>query len=212
MTDIRTIRADIIAAALPHIPFDGWTLAAMRRGAVDAGYDEATATRAFPYGSGDMVQAYSRALDRHMLERLKRMKLDPMKVRERIAAAVRVRLEEMAPHREAVRRAVAVSALPLNAPTAAKCLYDAVDAMWRAAGDTATDWNYYTKRALLAGVYSSTVLYWLDDRSEDSAESWAFLERRIDDVMRIPRISKRVRQFGERLRKPVRFGSAERTY
>jgi ubiquinone biosynthesis protein COQ9 len=89
-------------------------------------------------------------------------------------------------HREAVRRALGLLALPHNAPVAATTLWRTVDAIWYAAGDTATDFNYYTKRGLLAGVYSATVLYWLEDRSEGLADTWTFLDRRIGDVMRVP--------------------------
>lgn len=188
MTDgIDALRERIIEAALPHVPFDGWTQRAMRRGAEAIGQDAATARRAFPYGAVDMVREYSRILDRRTAEALAGRDLDRLRVRERVAAGVTTRLELMAPHREAVRRALSVLALPLNAPMGMRCLYDTVDLIWRAAGDTATDWNFYTKRTLLAGVYSSTVLYWLDDKSEDFADTRAFLDRRIADAMRLPR-------------------------
>ena len=120
-----------------------------------------------------------------------------MRIRDRIATAVRTRLDLLAPHKEAVRRAVAFEALPGNAPRALKAVYHTVDAMWHAAGDTATDWNFYTKRALLAGVYTSTVLIWLGDQSEDCAETWAFLDRRIEDVMRIEKAKAKVRGFAD---------------
>ena len=184
---IDELRERIIEAALPHVPFDGWTQRAMRRGAETIGEDTAAVRRAFPDGALDMVRQYSRMLDGRMADALARQDLDQLRVRERVAAGVVARLELMAPHREAVRRALTVLALPLNAPAGLRCLYDTVDLIWRAAGDTATDWNFYTKRALLAGAYSSTVLYWLDDKSEDFADTRAFLDRRIDDAMRVPR-------------------------
>jgi ubiquinone biosynthesis protein COQ9 len=123
-------------------------------------------------------------------------------VRKRIAAAIRVRLEQAAPHKDAVRRALTVLALPTNAPAALRSLYRTVDAIWRAAGDTATDWNFYSKRGLLAGVFSSTVLCWLDDTSEGHAETWAFLDRRIEDVMRVPKLTARLREACSRVARP----------
>ena len=104
---------------------------------------------------------------------------------DRVATAVRVRLEALGPHREAVSRGLAFLALPHNAALGTRCLYRTVDAIWYAAGDTATDYNFYTKRLLLAGVYTSTLLFWLNDRSEGYAQTWAFLDRRIGEVMRI---------------------------
>jgi ubiquinone biosynthesis protein COQ9 len=199
---LPTLRDEILQAALPHVPFDGWTRRAMRRGAVDAGYDTAAADRAFPYGAADIVAHYSDLSDRRMAEELARRDLGSMKIRERIAAAIRVRLEQAAPHKEAVRRALSVLALPSNAPVALRALYRTVDAVWRAAGDTSTDWNFYTKRALLAGVYSTTVLCWLDDVSDGGTETWEFLDRRIADVMRVPQIAGRVRGAFDRVVRP----------
>ena len=134
-----------------------------------------------------------------------------MKVRERIATAVRLRLEQVAPHREAVQRGLAFFALPQNAAIGLKCLYRTVDAIWYAAGDRATDYNFYSKRLLLAGVYSSTLLVWLNDTSEDQAETWAFLERRIAEVLQVAGLlgkavtgaldlpDRLARRFGDRL-------------
>ncbi len=203
--DLMTLRDKIVEAALPHVPFDGWTPRAARRAAADLGLTKADALRAFPYGAADMVAHYSDLADRRMVAELDRRDIGSMKIRERIATAVRVRLEQAAPHREAVRRALAVLALPPNVVLGGKCLYRTVDAMWVAAGDRSADWNFYSKRSLLAGVYSSTVLYWLDDRSDDLAGTWAFLDRRIADVMRIPKVTGRVRSFVDRLTSPARL-------
>jgi ubiquinone biosynthesis protein COQ9 len=199
MTDpLPTLRDAILLAALPHVPFDGWTRRAMRRGAEDAGYDAAAADRAFPYGAADMVTHYSDLADRRMADELTRRDIGKMKIRERVATIIRVRLEQAAPHKDAVRRGLSVLALPPNAPAAMRALYRTVDAVWRAAGDTSTDWNFYTKRGLLAGVYSTTVLCWLDDVSDGSVETWEFLDRRIADVMRVPQLTGRVRgAFGK---------------
>jgi len=203
--DLMTLRDKIVEAALPHVPFDGWTPRAARRAAADLGLTKADALRAFPYGAADMVAHYSDLADRRMIAELDRRDIASMKIRERIAAAARVRLEHATPHREAVRRALAVLALPSNVVLGGKCLYRTVDAMWVAAGDRSTDWNFYSKRSLLAGVYSSTVLYWLDDRSDGMADTWAFLDRRIADVMRIPKVTGRVRSLVDRLPNPARL-------
>ena len=191
MTDTKpfdrdAVREAIIDATLPHVPFDGWMQGALQQGAVDAGHDKVMALRVFPGGPIEAVEYWSQFADRRMLAALEGRDLAAMKVRERIAAAIRARLEQTAAHREAVRRALALLALPLNAGKAPALLWRTVDAIWYAAGDTATDFNYYTKRGLLAGVYSATVLYWLEDRSEGFADTWSFLDRRIADVMRVP--------------------------
>ena len=199
LTDLRD---EILLAALPHVPFDGWTRRAMRRGAEDAGYGRADADRAFPYGAADMIAHYSDLADRQMADEFARRDIGKMKIRDRIATAIRVRLEQAAPHKDAVRRALSVLALPSNAPAAMRALYRTVDAVWIAAGDTSTDWNYYSKRGLLAGVYGTTVLCWLDDVSDGNAETWDFLDRRIADVMRVPQITERVRSAVGRMTHP----------
>jgi len=206
-------REQIIAAALPHVPFDGWTLETLRRAAADAGYDPLTALRVFPRGAVEAIEAWVAQADRRMLEALERQGAGGPKVRERVALAIRLRLEELASHREAVRRALSVLALPHHAPLAARLVWRTVDAIWYAAGDTATDFNYYSKRGLLAGVYSATVMYWLEDKSEGCADTWKFLDRRLADVLRVPQALGRLREgFGRvaRFPKSVRKFSARR--
>lgn len=183
--DIETTRRRLLDATLNHVPFDGWTLTALQRAAADLDMDAATAVNAFPGGAAELIAFHSEEADRRMLDELQPLDLPAMRVRDRIAAAVRLRLEQNAEHREAIRRALAFLALPQNGPLGLKCLYRTVDAMWYAAGDTSTDYNFYTKRLLLSGVYSSTLLFWLNDESEGSAETWAFLSRRIDEVLKI---------------------------
>lgn len=188
-------RRRLLAATLPHVPFDGWTERALKAGAADLGVDWPVARRAFPGGVGAVLAFWNAECDRLMVEALAERDLDAMRVRERIACAVRLRLEPLAGHREALRLALTRAALPGNAPGALGALWRTVDAMWRAAGDTATDFNHYSKRGLLAGVYCSTLLYWLDDKSDGSAETWAFLDRRITDVLRVPRALGRLKQI-----------------
>ncbi|MGQ0663988.1 MAG: COQ9 family protein [Pseudomonadota bacterium] len=184
--DREQARLAVLEAALVHVPFDGWTLGALKQGAREGGFDPAMALRVFPGGPLEAVEFWCARADREMMQALGRRDLAGVKVRERIAIAVRARLEGEARHREAVRRALGLLGLPHNAPRAAATLWRTVDAIWYAAGDTATDFNFYTKRALLAGVYGVTLLYWLDDRSAGAADTWAFLDRRIADVMRVP--------------------------
>lgn len=183
--DIEATRRRLLERTLDHVPFDGWTMTALQRAAADEGLDGATAVNAFPGGPAELVAFHSAEADRRLLDSLQAMDLASMRVRDRIATAVRLRLEQNAEHREAIRRALAFLALPQNGPLALKCLYRTVDAMWYAAGDTSTDYNFYTKRMLLSGVYSSTLLFWLNDDSEGHAETWAFLSRRIDEVLKI---------------------------
>ena len=182
---IDETRDQLIAAALAHVPFDGWTGRALRAGADDLGLDAALAANALPGGPAELLEAFSAEIDRRMLAELERRDLKALKHRQRIATAVRAGLELLAPHREAVRRGLSFLAWPRNAALGAKCLYRSVDAIWHAAGDTSTDYNFYTKRLLLAGVYSATLLFWLNDESEGRAETWAFLDRRLAEVIRL---------------------------
>lgn len=184
--DRDAVRERIVEAALPHVPFDGWTPETLRRAAQDAGYEPVMALRVFPRGSIEAIEFWNTLADRRMLAALEKEDIASLKIRARVALAVRRRLEAAGAHREAVRRALGLLSLPHNAPIAAATVWRTIDAIWYAAGDTATDFNYYTKRGLLAGVYSATVLYWLEDKSEGQQATWEFLDRRIADVMRVP--------------------------
>ncbi|GGB29211.1 hypothetical protein GCM10011505_08220 [Tistrella bauzanensis] len=185
----------VLEAALPDLPFDGWTDDVVRRAGIATGFDPVAIRRLFPRGRVDLIVHFCDWADRRMVAELEAMGLATMPMRVRISTAVRVRLEQNALHREAIRTALGILALPQNAALGLKTLYRTVDAMWWAAGDTATDFSFYTKRATLAGVYSSTLAVWLDDRSEGFADSWAFLDRRIADVMRIQKLRGRVEKL-----------------
>lgn len=208
-TDELTARRDaILLGMLPDVAFDGWTRTAMLRGAELAGFEREAALASFPGGPAEVVDHLSDWADREMLARLAEQDLAAMKVRDRITLAVRTRLEILGPYKEAVRRSVAFLALPQNANRGPRMLYRTVDAMWFAAGDTSTDYNFYTKRMLLAGVQTSTLLYWLEDKSEDNADTWAFLDRRIADVMAVGKNIAQFKGFGgilNRLPNPLRF-------
>jgi ubiquinone biosynthesis protein COQ9 len=182
---LDAVRDQLLDAALAHVPFDGWTETAIAAGAKDVGIDAPTAQRAFPGGPLALIEHFNERADRDMAAALARHEPVPPRLRDRIALAIRLRLEANAGHREAIRRGVAFLALPQNAPIGVKCLYRTVDAIWYAAGDASTDFSFYTKRALLAGVYGATVLYWINDASEGFARTWAFLDRRIDEVLRV---------------------------
>lgn len=188
---IEQKRRDLLQATLPHVPFDGWTAAAIMAGARNLALSAAEVANAFPGGAIEMIELMSLEADQRMLEALEHEDFASMKVRARVAIAVRRRLELYTADREAVRRALARLALPQNSVLALRLLYRTVDAIWYAAGDTATDFNFYTKRALLAGVYAATVLAWLNDRSPGLEETWRFLDRRINDAMRLPRVAQR---------------------
>ncbi|MSO89277.1 MAG: COQ9 family protein [Rhodospirillaceae bacterium] len=190
--DLEATRGAVLDAALVHVPFEGWTETALIAGARDAGFDAAMALRVFPGGVNEAIEWMSLRADRRAMAALEARDLSKMRVRDRVTLAVRTRIEMEGPHREAARRTLTILAAPMNAPLGLKLLFRTVDALWYAAGDTATDFNFYTKRALLAGVYAATSLYWLDDRSENSAESWAFLDRRIGEVMQVPKIIGRI--------------------
>lgn len=187
-------RERILAASVAHVPFDGWTWRAVARGARDAGYPEPEAHLAFPDGIREVAAAYSAELDHRMLNALngRGPEIQAMKVRDRVALAVRLRLESAGAEREAVRRLVAFLALPENLGLGPKLLWETVDAVWRGVGDRSVDFSYYTKRGLLAGVVGAAVLYWLTDESEGFADTWAFVDRRIADVMRVGSLPHRV--------------------
>ena len=198
-------RAGLLMAALRHIPFDGWTDTAFSRAASDLGWPLEEAARLFPGGAAEAAVLFGELADEAMAEALSNQDLSDMRIRDRVALAVRCRLEYLEPHREAVRRLVPFMLLPGNAGRGMRALYRTVDAIWHALGDRSADFSFYTKRALLAGVLSSTTLFWLDDGSEGSAESWAFLDRRIGDVMSIQRIRGKTEKIRGRLPDPFRL-------
>jgi len=189
---LRDRLADAVTA---EAVFDGWSRASLAAASSKLDLPAGEADRLFPGGPVQALTYVSKRADRRTVEDMEKEGVASLKIRDRIKSAVRIRLERHAGEREAARRALALLALPLNAGLGLKLLYKTVDAMWYAAGDTSTDFNFYTKRATLAGVYSSTLLYWLNDRSEGSEATWAFLDRRIDDVMKIEDLKSRVRSW-----------------
>jgi ubiquinone biosynthesis protein COQ9 len=182
----------MLACELPaHAAFDGWTAEALALASEATGIDPAVATLAFPGGAVDMIDAWFAQVDAAMLAKLTPEALGAMKIRARIAALVEARIDILADDIEALRRALAVLALPQNLPRTARLNWRAADAMWHAAGDTATDLNHYSKRGILGGVYAATIMAMLDDQSEGYADTRAFLSRRIDGIMRFEKFKGR---------------------
>lgn len=178
------LRAALAPAVAANAAFDGWTVTALDVAADAMGVDKDVARLAFPDGAVGMIDAWFASIDAGMLARLTPEKLTAMKIRQRIASLVETRLELLAPDRESLRRALAILAMPQNVAGAIRLGWRSADVMWRAAGDIATDYNHYTKRGILSGVYAATVTVFLDDESDDFAETRAFLSRRIDGIMR----------------------------
>ncbi len=198
-------REALIEAMLPDVAFDGWSRPALRAAArrIDMPVGEALAL--FPGGAADYVACFSRWADSRMLDRLEGSPLDQLRVPERIGRAVDIRLDIIEGWREPVRRALTVLALPQHAPLAARLLYQTVDGIWYAAGDSATDFSFYTKRATLAAIYAATLLYWLEDRSLGFADTRAFLNRRLANVAHIGAARQRLETALDRLPNPLRL-------
>lgn len=171
----------LVEAALPHVVFDGWSNAALNAAIAESGVAPGLAHALLPRGGVDLALAYHRLGDEAMRDALAATDLTVMRFRDRVAHAVRLRLK-MA-DREAVRRGTALFALPTHASDGARAIWGTADAIWTALGDTSTDVNWYTKRATLSAVYGATVLYWLGDDTEGHEATWAFLDRRIGNVM-----------------------------
>jgi ubiquinone biosynthesis protein COQ9 len=180
----ETIRAQLLDAILPHVPFDGWSDVSFHAAIADLGMEKALADTICPRGAMDLAIAYHRRGDAAMVAAMKASNMAEMRFRDKVATALKLRVEAM-DDREAVRRASALFALPHNAVEGAKLIWETADKVWTALGDTSNDVNWYTKRATLSGVWASTVLYWLGDDSPMAANTSDFIDRRIDNVMQI---------------------------
>ena len=207
----QTTQYQLIEAVLNHIPFDGWSEASLKMAAADCGVSEAELTTLFPAGIADAIAAYGAWADEKMkaafLDRYE-AELSVMSVHIKIRTLILIKLEQAAPHKEVVRRTMAVLARPQHAKLAATLLYDTVDVMWRTAGDTSTDYNFYTKRATLSAVYSATLLAFLADNSADMAKTEAFIDRRLADIARIPKLAKPAKGMADMAgRMAMRFAS-----
>lgn len=177
-------KSQLLDAALPHVVFDGWTEPTFQRAVDDSGVDPTVARAICPRGAVDLALAFHARGDARMVEALNEADLQGMRFRDRIAFAVRTRLEG-SEDKEAVRRGTTLFALPVYAADGARAIWQTCDAIWTTLGDTSDDGNWYSKRATLSGVYGATVLFWLGDDTPDHQATWDFLDRRIEDVMRV---------------------------
>ena len=209
---LEQIREKLAVAIGENAVFDGWSQTAVDAAADSNDVDREQARLAVPTDQAGKIDLYIRGVDRALEEWFTPERLERLKIREKIRAIIWKRLEIQAPAREAVRRALSILAMPQNAPAALKIGWRTADLMWRIAGDTSTDYNHYTKRVMLGGVYASTLLVWRDDQSDGWAETASFLDRRIDDVMKIEKLKAdwrgqehfSITRFLGRLRYPAR--------
>jgi len=202
---LEQLRRRLALAVGENAVFDGWSRKAVDSAAGQLGIDPVQARLAMPKSQSGMIDLYIQEVDRALEAWFTPKRLQDKKIREKIRALVWKRLEIMGPAREAVRRGLAILAMPQNIPLALRISWRTADLMWRIAGDTSTDFNHYTKRMTLGAVYASTLLAWLDDRSEGWKDTAAFLDRRIDDVMRFEKLKAEWRGTSERRISPSRF-------
>lgn len=197
-TPLEQLRRELALPVGENAVFDGWTRKAVDSAARQLGIDPVKARLAIPKGQTELIDLYIQEVDRALAAYFTPERLSGMKIREKIRSLVWRRLEIMGPAREAVRRALAILAMPQNLPLALRISWRSADLMWRIAGDTSTDFNHYTKRITLGAVYGSTLLVWLDDKSEGWIETGAFLDRRIDNVMKFEKLKAEWRSSAER--------------
>jgi len=202
---LEKIRRELALAVGENAVFDGWGRNAVDSAAGQLGIDPVQAWLAFPKSQAEMIDVYIQEVDRGLEAYFTPERLSKLRIREKIRALVWQRLETMGPAREAVRRALAILAMPQNIPLALSISWRTVDLMWRIGGDTSTDFNHYTKRMTLAAVYGSTLLAWLDDSSEGWTDTAAFLDRRIEDVMKIEKLKAEWRGSSEQRLSLSRF-------
>jgi ubiquinone biosynthesis protein COQ9 len=188
------LKKAILKEALKDAAFDGFTDGVLAKAGKKVDADKAALARLFPEGVLSLIEYFSTSVDDAMEEKLKALDLSKRKIRERIKLAVLTRLALLAPNKEAARRAAATMTLPMHAGRGAKMMYRTVDSMWRAAGDTATDFNFYTKRGILAGVYGSVLVRWFNDTGEDETVTEAFLDARIENVMQFEKLKAKAKE------------------
>jgi ubiquinone biosynthesis protein COQ9 len=197
-TPLESVRGQLALAVGEQAVFDGWTAKAVDSAAAQLGIAPAVARLAFPKGQAAMVDAYVAGVDAAMAAHFTPEVIGALKIRERIRALVWFRLQAMGPAREAVRSALAILAMPQNAVKGLSIGWRSADLMWRLAGDNSTDFNHYTTRLTLSALYAATLLAWLDDQSDGWADTAAFLDRRIGDVMRFEKWKAEWRGSAER--------------
>ena len=199
VSPLEQLRRRLALAVGENAVFDGWTRQAVDSAAGQLGIDPVQARLAMPKTQAGIIDTYIQEVDRALEAYFTTERLAGLKIREKIRGLVWRRLEIMGPAREAVRRALAILAMPQNLPLALRISWHSADLMWRIAGDTSTDFNHYTKRMTLGAVYGSTLLVWLDDQSAGWTDTAAFLDRRIDDVMKFEKFKAEWRGSSEHL-------------
>jgi ubiquinone biosynthesis protein COQ9 len=202
---LERLRRELALSVGENAVFDGWTKAAVDSAARQLGIDPTPARLAMPKSQTGMIDLYIQEVDRALEAWATPRRTAKLKIREKIRTLVWRRLETMGPAREAVRRALAILAMPQNVPLALRISWRSADLMWRIAGDTSSDFNHYTKRVTLGAVYGSTLLAWLDDQSEGWSDTAAFLDRRIDGVMRFEKFKAEWRGSSEQRLSLSRF-------
>ena len=196
--DCNQIRIDLIRAMLTHVPFDGWTWEAMEQGAIDIGFEKKKTSSSrmkifkdlFKNGSIDFIEIFSEIIDLEVKEKYDLLEFKPERVSEKIKKIIMIRLNLCQKYKEAVRTSISLTAMPINAKISLKILYKTCNSMWRIAGDKSTDFSFYTRRISLAAVYTPTLLFWLNDNSNDNVETEFFLERRLKGINKISRLKK----------------------
>ena len=202
---LNELQAELAGRLAQHAVFDGWSNAALAAAAAELGVPADRAALCFPGGAIDMVDAWFASIDDKMIESLATQDVQTMKVRDRIRAAMLARLDEATRLPDALRRALTILARPSNAVRASKLGWRSADAMWRAVGDSSVDFAWYTKRTTLAAIYAATLMAWMDDDSDNFADTRTFLDRRIDDVMRFESFKRRIKPDPDRYFSPARF-------
>ena len=196
--DCNQIRIDLIRAMLTHVPFDGWTWEAMEQGAIDIGFEKKKTSSyrmkifkdLFKNGSIDFIEIFSEIIDLEVKEKYDLLEFKPERVSEKIKKIIMIRLNLCQKYKEAVRTSISLTAMPTNTKISFNMLYRTCNSIWRIAGDKSTDFSFYTRRVSLAAVYTSTLLFWLNDNSNDNIETEFFLDRRLKGINKISRLKK----------------------
>ena len=197
-SDCNQIRIDLIRAMLTHVPFDGWTWEAMEQGAIDIGFEKKKTSSyrmkifkdLFKNGSIDFIEIFSEIIDLEVKEKYDLLEFKPERVSEKIKKIIMIRLNLCQKYKEAVRTSISLTAMPINTKISLNMLYRTCNSMWKIAGDKSTDYSFYTRRISLAAVYTSTLLFWLNDNSNDNVETEFFLDRRLKGINKISRLKK----------------------
>ena len=192
------VKFDLIKSMIQHVPFDGWSIKALEQGAIDISFeqDENIDTRMkiyrdlFKNGSIDFIDIFSEMIDLEVKKNYEKIKSKPERVPEKIKKIILIRLSLCLKYKEAIRSSIPITALPKNSKKSIGILYRTCNSIWRIIGDKSTDFSFYTKRVSLAAVYSSTLLFWLNDASKDQEETSLFLDRRLSDISKIPKLKK----------------------